>query len=106
MRGPIKHIWFDFSETIASPNKEIHNKLRYESYASAVCKPFTPDIAAEYEALFAKYKSNAAVFTSLGFDSGYWSERISSIDPKVLLTLTDKNIPAVLTQLKEIVPIS
>jgi len=106
MKQSIKHIWFDFSETIASPNKDLHNKLRYETYALAVGKPVTPDMEKEYEALFAKHMSNSAVFTALGFDAGYWSERISSIDPKMLLTLTDKDIPSVLDQLRKIVPIS
>ena len=106
MKPQIKHIWFDFSETIATPNKEVHDKLRYETYASAVGKPHTPDMEEEYEALFAKHKSNSAVFTALGFDAGYWSERISSIDPKVLLTLTDNDIPNVLDELRKVVPIS
>lgn len=106
MKPHIKHIWFDFSETIATPNKEIHDRLRYETYASAMGKQHSPDMEEEYEALFAKHKSNAAVFTSLGFDAGYWSERISSIDPKVLLSLTDENIPTVLDQLRKVVPIS
>ena len=106
MNQLIKHIWFDFSETIASPNKDLHDKLRYETYASIMGKPITPNLEEEYEALFAKHMSNSAVFTALGFDAGYWSERISSIDPKVLLTLTDKDIPNVLDQLRKIIPIS
>jgi len=103
----IKHIWFDFSGTMAVHNKENHNQLRYSSYASIVKKPLTEELIKEYEELCEQHgQSNAATFCSLGLPSNYWSERINSMDPKDLLRLADKDIPEVLNKLQSIVPIS
>ena len=102
----IKHVWLDFSDTIVFTNPEIHDKLKYETYSSATGKPVSPELIQEYETLFKKYKSNSGVFTSLGLDSGYWSKRISLIDPKLFFKLAENCIPDVLEKLSKIVPIS
>ena len=47
----IKHLWFDFSDTISRVNRDEHNKLRYETYAKAVGKPVTPTLIQEFEDL-------------------------------------------------------
>jgi len=103
----IKHIWFDFSETIARLKKEKHDILRYETYASVVGKVVNEELKLEYEALFNKFnKSNAAVFYSLGKASGFWSEKVNSVTPNELYELSDPSVPAVLEKIKEKVPIS
>jgi FMN phosphatase YigB (HAD superfamily) len=103
----IKHIWFDFSETIAVINKREHDKLRYQTYATAAGKPVTPELIKEYEALYQKnQRSNAAIFRSLGLPSGYWSDRVNAVDPGAFYVLVDKNISTVLRQIKEVLPIS
>jgi FMN phosphatase YigB (HAD superfamily) len=102
----IKHIWFDFSDTIARVKKAEHDKLRYQSYATAIGKSVTPELIKEYEALYREHKnSNAAVFSSLGFPSGYWSDRINSTDPSKFYLLANSDIPSVLKQMKDIMPI-
>lgn len=106
MNQPIKHIWFDFSETIIRLDKQAHEKLRYGSYAEVVGKPVTPELIEEYGSLFKIHKSHSAIFASLGLPDGYWSERYASADPSALLKLASPNIPDVLKRLGEIVPIS
>lgn len=103
----IKHIWFDFSDTLASVNDEAHNKLRYESYAKIVGKPITPELIDEYEKLYKEHKySNSSIFKSLGKMSDFWSEIIGAVNPRTLYYLTDPNIPEVLEQMNKIIPIS
>ncbi len=103
----IKHIWFDFSDTLASINNETHDKLRYESYGKVVGNPVTPELISDYEKLYKEHKySNSSVFKSLGKLSNFWSEIIGAINPKTLYYLTDKNIPEVLEQMSKIIPIS
>jgi HAD superfamily hydrolase (TIGR01509 family) len=106
MSSEIKHVWFDFSQTIAVENKEIHDKIKYETYASVVGRPVDETLKAEYEALYKEKLSNSGVFTSLGLDSGFWSNHYSAIDPKALLRLAEPTIPEVLSRLRERVPIS
>jgi len=98
----VKHIWFDFSYTIAFPDEESHSKLLYETYASAVGKPVTPALIEEYKALLEKHLSNSGVFTALGLDAGYWSRHFNTVG----LKLGSPTIPRVLDTLCSIVPIS
>lgn len=106
-KNTIKHILFDFSETIAFLKKERHDRLRYETYAQVIGKPVTEELVAEYENLYKKFNhSNAAIFRSLGQTSNYWSERVNSVEPSELYELADENVPRVLQKVKEIVPIS
>lgn len=103
----IKHVWFDFSETIAFLRKEAHDQLRYAAYAEVVGRSVTPELIREYEELYKKHShSNAAIFHSLGKPSGYWSEKVNSVNPKELYQLADNDIPEVLKELKALVPIS
>jgi len=102
----IRHIWFDFSQTIALENAEVHNVLRYKTYASLVSRTVSPELMQEYEELYKKYKSNSGVFDSLGLGAEYWSNIYSSFDPKQLLRLAEPIIPAVLNELRNKVSIS
>ena len=102
----IKHIWFDFSDTLAFTSEE-HNKLLYKSYADIVGKEVSPALIQEFKDLYAQYKSNSAVFTNgLGLPAGYWAKCVESANPTTLYKLIDSKIPDVLDRLRSIVPIS
>lgn len=101
----IQHIWFDFSDTLAMPN-ERHRALQLKTYAQAVGKEESPEVLAEFDELRKKTNSKSAVFTSLGFPSGYWSKVVNENDPASLYSLADESIPLVLKQLRESVPLS
>lgn len=106
-KNTIKHIWFDFSETIAFLKKERHDQLRYETYSQLIGKPVNKELVAEYENLYKKFNhSNAAIFRSLGQASNFWSERVNAIEPSELYKLASKNVPEILKKVKEFVPIS
>lgn len=103
----IKHIWFDFSNTIAEINREAHNKLRYETYAEVVGKSVSPELVAEFENLYEKFEhSNSAVFESLGLPAGYWSKKVHSVGAGQFYSLMKPNIPQILENLSAQVPIS
>jgi HAD superfamily hydrolase (TIGR01549 family) len=103
----IKHIWFDFSDTLAKINLDVHDKIRYETYAKVVGKPVTPELIKEYEELYTNSKnSNSAVFESLGMPNGYWGKVISEADSIQIYSLAEDNIPEVLKELNKIIPIS
>jgi len=103
----IKHIWFDFSETIATINRERHNKLRYDSYGKVTDKPVNPELIQEFQELSAKYpNNNSAFFRSLGMLASFWSDQVNSVNPTELYRLKDQDIPEVFNKLSKIVPIS
>lgn len=105
-KNNIKHLWFDFSDTLALTNKEEYYKILYSTYANIVGKEVTSELKKEYDNLFEKYKSNSAVFVSLGRPSSFLADCLGSVDPKTLYQLTDKEIPSILKELKDIVSIS
>ncbi len=103
----IKHVWFDFSETLASLIKEKNDQLRYATYSEVTHKPITPALIAEYENLYQKNShSNAAIFRSLGLSANYWSDRVNLIAPHELYKLMDDRIPKILQEIKVLIPIS
>lgn len=102
----IKHLWFDFSDTIGRIDREVYNKILYAAYGEAVGKPVTEELIAEFAEVFKREKSNSAVFSSLNKPAGYLADQIATVDPKTLYTLTDENIPAVLQELRTLLPIS
>jgi len=105
--APIKHIWFDFSETVAFLKKERHDRLRYETYSQVIGKPLSDELITEYESLYKKFNhSNAAIFRSLGKPPSFWSEHVNAVEPSELYELADKNIPTVLENIRKLVPIS
>ena len=107
MKFTIKHVWFDFSETIASIKKNVHDRLKYAVYAEVAGKKLTPELHTEYDNLYEKFHhSNSALFHSLGLPAGFWSGRLNSVSPNELYELADTSIPEILKQLKSIVPIS
>ncbi len=106
-KSTIRHIWFDFSDTIAFQKKERLDRLRYKTYSKVVRKPVSDERITEYQKLYKKFNhSNAAVFRSFGKSSNYWSECINSVEPNELYELADKNIANVLEKIRRFVPIS
>ena len=104
---PIHHVWFDFSETIARPKKERHNRLRYETYAEVVGRPVSAELAAEYERAYQQNeRSSAAVFRALGKPAHFWSERVNALDPRELFELIDADAPNVIRAISKRVPVS
>lgn len=68
----IRHLWFDFSETIVFVNEERMWRFRYATYAEVTGKPVNDDLMAEYNALYKKFSnSNSALFHSLGLPSNF-----------------------------------
>ena len=103
---PIKHIWFDFADTIAFTNQE-HDRLLYQTYADVTTKPVSPELIQEFKELYKQYKSNSAVFTTyLGLPPGYWAKAVEATDVRKLHSLAEPLIPDILNKLRAIVPIS
>ncbi|HTE48942.1 MAG TPA: HAD family hydrolase [Candidatus Paceibacterota bacterium] len=103
----IKHIWFDFSDTLARVNMDAHSNLRYATYAKIVGKPITPELIAEYEKLYEENNhSNSAIFKSLGMVAGFWSGLVNAMNPKTFYIINDPNIPQVLEELSKNIPVS
>lgn len=102
----IKHLWLDFSDTIAHINREELGNIVYAAYAEQVGKSVTPELINEYKALVEQHKSNSAVFASLGLPSSFLADMTSGVDPRRLYQLTDVRIPEVVPQLKELIPVS
>lgn len=102
----IKHLWFDFSDTIARINKEESEKIFHSSYATTVGKELTPELIHEYKELVKQYKSNSAVFASLGLPATFLADQTSKMDPHKIYQLIDAHIPEVVQKLKDIVPVS
>ncbi len=102
----IKHIWFDFSDTIAHINREVYNAILYSSYAKAVRKENNEALKQEFAETLKKHKSNSAVFASLGLPAGHLADSIAVVDPHELYTLADENIPDVINHLKDRLPVS
>ena len=102
----IKHLWFDFSDTIASVNREEYNKVLYSAYAEVLKTEATPELAQDFEKQFKIHKSNSGVFVALGKSVGFLSEELSAVAPEKIYKLADKNMPAVIKKLREILPVS
>ena len=100
----IKHVWFDFTDTIAAMDKVQFDKLIYTAYAEVVQKEATPELIEEYKKLLKQHKSNSAVFVSLGMSSDFLSGKANA--NKDLYHLTDNKIPDVVEKLTERVPVS
>ncbi len=100
-KNSIKHIWFDFSNTLAFINMEVLNKLQYKTYSQIVKRPVNDELIKEYKNLYKKFNSsNAAIFYVLGQTSNFWSEQINSIKSNELYELSDKNVPDILKKFK------
>ena len=84
---------------------EVHNKLRYQTYANIVKKPVDARLQAEFDELYAKYGSNSAVFAALGKPSGFWMEHYSQLDQSALYKPI-ADIYETLDKLRRLVPIS
>lgn len=102
----IRHIWFDFSDTIVAFDEGLHDELVYESYSEITGKPITPELKEEFAKLFKEHGSYTKSFVALGKAHDFWSGRISSVDPKVFLRLTDSEAPQIFQELRKLVPIS
>ena len=102
----IKHVWFDFSDTIARINRDIYDKVLYSSYAKTLKKELNEALKQEFTEAFQRYKSNSAVFAAAGLPAGYLADCMSVVDPKKLYTIMDTNIPDIIRHLKDILPVS
>jgi len=102
----IKHIWFDFSGTLANENKEKHDNLRYLTFSKVTGKPLDENLEEEYIKLWEKYGSNSGVFRSLGLPAEFWGDEINKAGIKEIYELKDPVLPKFLQNLKEILPIS
>jgi HAD superfamily hydrolase (TIGR01549 family) len=107
-RKEIKHVWFDLNETLAVRGPEFHaahDKLRHHTYAKATGKDVTPELKAEFEALYKEHGTNSATFRSLGLPSGYWIRHSNALDEQHTYTAMPE-IYQTFERLKDIVPIS
>lgn len=77
----VRHLWLDFSDTIARINRAEVENIVYAAYADLVGKPVTPELKVEYQSLVKQYKSNSAVFAALGMPSSYAAELASRVAP-------------------------
>ena len=105
----IKHAWFDLEETLTIRTyefNEVHNQLRYETYAEVIGKPLTEELKKEFEKLYAKHGSNSAVFRFLGRASDFWQKRFNTLEDKTKYYKPVKTVYTTLEKLKEKVPIS
>lgn len=103
---PIKHVWFDFSDTIASLTPA-HDDFLHQTYADAVGKPLSPEVVTELKEARKKYKSYGAVFTNgLGLPPGYWTKKMHSVDVSKFYELKNPNIPEILSELSNRCPLS
>jgi HAD superfamily hydrolase (TIGR01549 family) len=106
MRTGIKHIWFDFSDTIGRINTPVADAAVLEAFAEVTKRKQSPELAEEVKVLRQQHGSTTAIFTSLGMPATFLVDRLGRIDPQVLYSLTDPNIPRVLQELNQILPIS
>jgi FMN phosphatase YigB (HAD superfamily) len=103
----IKHIWFDFSDTLTKIDKVKQNELRFSAYAEVTKKDVAEDLVKEYLELFEKSgRGNAAVFTNLGLPADFWSNKVNSIDPKGFYDLAEPIVLEILNKLNKKYPIS
>lgn len=103
---PIRHIWFDFSETVVAFDKGVHDALVYETYAKIKGKSVDDALKAEWKELRSKYASYSATFVALGKAADFWSSRINSVDPAVMTSLKDPEAPEIFQKLRALMPIS
>ena len=103
----IKHIWFDFSETLARINRTEHNKLKYSTYAAVLGRQNDAQLKAEFDEQYElHHHSISDIFHSLGKPAGWWSNQLAAIEPSKLFELIDDDIPALLQKIGQQVPIS
>src|SRR3989338_2572231 len=100
----IRHLWFDFSDTIAAMDKTAFDDLIYSAYSEVVKKPVTDELVNEYKEQLWRHKSNSAIFTSLGMRAGYLSDKAQ--DRSALSHPTAPHVPKVIAQLKDLLPVS
>lgn len=103
----IRHVWFDFSDTIAGIDHDIHDHIKYNAFAEQTGLSDSPAQRQKYDELYLKHgRSNANVFVrEFATASKYWSELLDSRKSEIY-SLADPNIPGVLSELAELVPIS
>jgi HAD superfamily hydrolase (TIGR01549 family) len=104
----IKHVWFDFSDTIVTPDPERHAKLRYATFAKLKSAPQTPELEKEYDNLRQRYGSHSNVFVqTFGLDGSFWPGEIAKIaTDEGYYKLIDEAAPYILSRLAKIVPVS
>ena len=83
----------------------IHDALRYEAYAQIVGEPDAGQAKQRYDALYDRYGSNSAVFSSLGKASDFWQHTFESLDLASVLQ-PDPEVSKALVRLSEVMPVS
>lgn len=104
----IRHVWFDVAGTLYKETPEFqvaHDQLRYTTYAKLVGQQDMDKAREEYEALYAKYHSNSAVFRSLGQPSDFWQNAFDELDVEELLR-PDSEITETLKAISGQLPVS
>lgn len=102
----IKHIWFDFSDTIAAIDTDMHNSIKYTEFARLKNSKVSEDLIAEYDRLFEQLgNSNSNVFVStFNLPASYWPDLINKhLD---VYSLMRPNIPRVIREIAGLIPIS
>jgi HAD superfamily hydrolase (TIGR01549 family) len=104
----IKHVWFDFSETIAARDDERHSNIKYATFADLKGEEQNIELEKEYDELFIKYgHSNSNVFAQeFGKGADFWPDAIAKEASNGLYSLAEKSVPKVLHDLSHIVPVS
>jgi HAD superfamily hydrolase (TIGR01549 family) len=103
----IKHLWFDFSDTIASPDENQHAQLRYSTFARLKYSKDSPALRREYDKLYKKYGSHSNVFVqTFNLDGSFWPSQVDKVARNGYYHLLDDDIPEVLNKLSKMLPIS
>lgn len=103
----IKHIWFDFSDTIGRINTKEHSKLKYSAYAAVVGRPLDEELKQEFDNQYELHSHSISdIFHSLGKPPGWWSSQVATVEPTKLYVLAEDDIPEILQAIKRHVPIS
>lgn len=103
----IKHLWFDFSNTLARVNDEAHDRLCYKVYSEVTGKPIDDKLVSEYKGLYSRFgHSNAAIFHSLGCPPGFWSDKVNAVDPSEIYQLMDPQEPKAIEEISKRLPVS
>lgn len=104
MVRPIKHVWFDYSDTLARINRKELNKLQYSVYAADNKRPITPELIEDFKKQREEHKGSASLFAALGLTDVVLDRM--RIEADKLYELADSDIPDVLNTLRKVIPIS
>lgn len=96
-----REIWFDLDGTLAVPDTNWHlehDALKYKIYSEFIKEPVTKSLKENYDKLYEQYRSNSAVFRSLGLPAGYWIDHYEAADMSSFYP-TREDVPRILREL-------